>query len=352
MQTIYLVNLLLPYIYVLLLKFFRIKKEKRNVILAVLYSIQFTLIVGTRSLDTGADTGVYFRFYQAIGISGADFSAVSRFEPLFSLTALICSRLGLSYTVFNIIIAGATIIFFSKAILNSSSDVLLSYFLYITFCQFYNAMNQVRQALALTIILYAVTLLRDNNRKKFVFWVIIASLFHYSAVVAFIFLILKDIDLNKKIVFTYIISGIICYILSPYIFRLLSMMPYYGVYFRLHIERSAYIDALMNLLVRAVMLIFTLFFLNEFKDKMKIYYHMALLCTFFQILTALNTGIGRITTYFFMGYMILIPEIVAKSKLFKKSRVLVYILLIAVMLLYHYIYVNAKYDGEYHSILL
>lgn len=142
-----------PFFYKFIVNFFKLEQTKQNKIILSLYFIQTSIIVGGRALNTGADTNVYYLFYQFASIPGNEIIALKRFEPLFSLICLICVKLGFSFTVFNIIIAAITMFFFMKAVEKFSNAELIIY-TYISFCFFYNMMNQVRQALAMMIVLY------------------------------------------------------------------------------------------------------------------------------------------------------------------------------------------------------
>ena len=166
MHTIYIFNLISPLFYALSAKITRLNKETQNKFLLFLYSVTATLIVGTRALNIGDDTGSYYRFYQIALQSESEIETLNYFEPLFSLLGLVCAKLKFDFTGFNIVIAGLTMVFFSKALLRSSLNIKISIFLYTVFNLFYNMMNQVRQALAMAIILYGITYLKENEKKN------------------------------------------------------------------------------------------------------------------------------------------------------------------------------------------
>lgn len=352
MQAVYIFNLMSPFICTIYVRFSRLNKELQNKILLFLYSVIAVLIVGTRTVGTGADTIVYYDFYQKALQPGTEEFIMNRFEPLFSLIGLLCARFNFSFTIFNIIVVALTMLFFSKAIHCSSSDVTVSIFLYISFFLFYNMMNQVRQALAMMIVLYAISYLRDNLKKKFIIWVIVASLIHMSSLIVLVLLLIYKLELSKKVIRNYILIGIVSVLTSTLIFRVVSYLPF-GHYLSESWRYGAFDkNAILNFIVRLTMLICAMLFFKEISKKNKkisIYYHMIFICTILQAITVLNNAMGRITTFFFLAYLIIIPEIVTNTKLFKKEKKLMYPMLICAFLIYHYVYFKSA-RVQYNSV--
>lgn len=349
MHAVYIVNLILPFVLIIYAKLTRLEKKYQDNIVLFIYTVFAILIVGTRSIETGADTISYFNFYKVALQQGQEVRAFNYFEPLFSLIGIICAKLNFSFEMFNIIIALLTMIFFSKAIAKSSANVMLSIFLYITFSLFDQMMNQVRQGFAMMIVLYAVSFLTSDNKKKFVLWVLVAALVHLSSLIALILLIFYKFEINKKTISVYIVMGICCLLFSTFIFQFISSNFDYGHYLTESWRYGAYNKkAILNLIVRIIMLISVMFFSIEICEQnksMNVYYHMVFLCTVFQILTVMNNAVGRITTIFFISYLILIPEIVVKSRQFKNIKQFIYPIMFGIMLLYYLVY-NGVLSGD------
>ena len=68
----------------------------------------------------------------------------------------------------------------------------LAFFTLYSFLSFFMFTEQIRQGLALCILLFGVTYLYNNNIKKFTIIVLIACLFHISAIIALLFLFIKS----------------------------------------------------------------------------------------------------------------------------------------------------------------
>ena len=347
-------NIIFPFVLLLYLKLIKLDKKNINKAILILYSLFVAIVVGTRSLMTGTDTPAYYRFYQTALIDGQELRTLNYFEPLFSLIGLLCAKLELSFTVFNIVIASITMYFFLKTVVKLNGNAFIFVVLYTVFCQHLNMMNQVRQALAMMVTLYAITFLKDGQKIQFIKWVIIAALFHLSSLVVLILLPLWNIKINKKIITVYATIGLICTFLYSVIFSIIKRYFDYGHYLDQLWRYEAFdTAAILNFAVRIVMLLFAAMFYRELYERDKNingYYHMIIICSILQLLCIFNNAMGRITSVFFLAYMFIISEIVDNSVMFKINKKLLYPSLIIGLAVYYYIYLGAK-SIDYHSVL-
>lgn len=312
------------------------------------------IIVGTRTINTGADTPAYHLFYQICCTDGMEKRALNYFEPLFSLIGLLCAKLGLGFVVFNILIAALTMVFFSLAVTNLNVNVFLCVTLYTVFCYHLNMMNQVRQALAVTIVFYAITCLNKKRKSYFIIFVIIAALIHLSSLIALILLPIWNKNLSKRIAILYCVAGFVCIFFNKFIIQFAVNSFDYGHYLTETWRYGAFnLDAIMNFIVRVLMMAAVLLFYRELFEKdynISGYYHMAIICTLTQLLCIFNNAFGRITTYFYFSYFCLIPTISENTILFKKNKAIMNIALFLALLIYYYVYLGSK-SIEYHSVI-
>lgn len=347
-------NIILPLVLVLYLKLTRLNKDLINKAIMILYSICIILLVGTRSVQTGDDTISYYHFYQLAHISGHESKTLNNFEPLFSLIGLICAKLDFSFMFFNVIIAFITMYFFSITVIKMKCNAFISIFLYTVFCLHLNMMNQVRQALAMMIALYAITFLNENKKGNFIIWTIIASLFHLSCLIILILLPIWKIKIRKKTILLYILFGIIFALTYESIFKFIINYIGYGHYITEEWRYGAHnFNAILNFIVRLIMLFFSLLFYSELKSKGRNidgYYHMIFICTVLQLLCIFNNAIGRITTIFYLAYLFIISEIIDHTETFTRNKPLLYPAFIVGFMGYYYIYLSDK-ATIYDSIL-
>ncbi len=339
---LFIVNAIILFAYFLFSKFTKISEKSKRKIILFLIGTQLTLIAGTRTLETGTDTGGYFLIFNKISgytrISNYDIG----YEPLFTLLCFVLGKHGIPFIYLNLLIAGMTMLFLCMAIYKISDHIFCSIFLYLSFCLFDQMMNQMRQILAMAIILYAVSFFKDNNPKKFVIWILIATLFHYSSIIAIVLLFLYKVEINKKIIFGYLIVSILGFSLIDFVFYILSFTVY-GSYIGGFYDVEFRVASIMNLIVRLLMLFICLWFYPRIKKKrndIDIYYHMALICTALQLITVKSALFGRVTTIFFYSYFVLLPDILLYGYRKKSNKKIVSVAFIVVVLLYHYVYIR------------
>lgn len=356
MHPIYYINLAIPFILGLYTRFSQLDKKVQNKFILIVYSLFAVLVIGTRTLDTGTDTTSYYRFYDVALYSDDNSRIINYFEPLFSLIGLVSARLELSFVEFNILIAALTMIFFSLAVGKSCSNVTMSIFLYTSFSLFIQMMNQVRQSLAMMVILYAVTFLKEDKIKKFLFWILIAGLIHTSSFAAILLVFVYKIEINKKTILLYAIIGISGMIFSRIFFAIIIRYTRYG-----HLltetwrDYSAFDNAtIVNTIFRFFLLVMVLIYykdINKTNMQINVYYHMAMICMVLQLIAVMNNAIARITTIFFASYLIIIPNVFEKSDRLKSNWQITYPAVIGFFLIYYFGYSYMKGFFYYNSVL-
>lgn len=180
------------------------KNLKRFIIfLAILVP---SLVAGMRSNQMGTDVRTYVEPLQYFANSNDNFNSYinyngtlyngqlfSRFEKGYVTLIYLCSRLdkGLFLTFFisEFIIVSMTIFGLIKFNKKVHISICLGFFIFLTF--FYNlSFNLVRQCIAMFILLYAFNFLIRKEWIKYLIAVVIAMLFHISAIFAGILILL------------------------------------------------------------------------------------------------------------------------------------------------------------------
>lgn len=178
----------------------------------IMLSIVLT-IVGTIRFDVGWD---YESYYTTI--DNCSVFALSRFEPLSLLICLLAiywDNTFIFFVVSSLIIYPLAFIAFKR----NSISAVFSLIIYIGI--FYlSSFSIVRQALAVSVCLYAYKYLKEQSFKRFFFCIIIATLFHYSAIVSLIVYPIYKVGKVKLTVFLclFVLLGknLIFYILASY----------------------------------------------------------------------------------------------------------------------------------------
>ena len=231
-----------------------------------------------------------------------------------------------------------------RSICKMSVSAYQSLYLFICFCLYYQFFNQFRQMLAVVITLYALSYLVEHKRGYFSFYVFIATMIHSSSAVFFILWLIEKMCFNYKTFFLYVIVVVLgCVYFDNLMLFIQEQSSYGAIYIGWAIYDVAYGDSVViNTCVRLLLLLTCMI---VYKDTVKranyteCLYNVAWLCTILQIFTLQSYLFGRITTYFFLPYIILLPEVVKTYEIkFGKYGIFVKVIFFICFALYHYVY--------------
>lgn len=166
--------------------------KRERFLLFVCLLLTLSVVVGFRGMEVAPDTRTYALIYESVSL----YKEYSYPEPLWVLLNLIVYSLGGSFHVLLWISSLITFVCLASVIKKYSPNILFSIFiLYSLYFVFYS-MNITRQIVAVSLVLCAYMKLMENKNRLFLFYVSIAFLFHYTAVVALAVPLLKKIKLN------------------------------------------------------------------------------------------------------------------------------------------------------------
>lgn len=288
--------------------------KKQRLLVLMLIGFVMILFVGLRG-ETGADSMGYITFFNEQTDTIWNWKGVEKgyAEIGFYYLSVLLKSIWNNVDFYFLCISCLTI-----ALLISS---LRKYCLYpiLGFCVYYSRfliirdMNQIRQALAMAIILYAIRFLVEQNRKHFFFLLIVSSLIHYSSIVIFPFIWLYDKKINLRYCILLLIACGICGVVGG------TVMKYFLVPTG-NIIALTYINTnnlgLSNPVVLYQVILCILFFYYEplFRTRQKGYYVIrnAYLYSVVLLLLTCNLGEigGRLATIFATCEIFIIPALV------------------------------------------
>lgn len=337
-------------------------KKSKNVF--YLLSILFPSIISAIRYGIGTD---YFTAYYPYFLelkSGALSYRMRNFELGYSLINRIVIFIGGEFNMVLFICAFITFYYLIKSLncYKNKINVTLAFFLYMLL-YFQKSFNLVRQMMSLSIILYALTTLNSGKNKKYIIYVIFASLFQRTSMIMLIIPFVKKIYQNKEKRGIRIISYIILlmFILN---FKLIGnflinigggSLEYYSYYF---LEKDG-IGISINYFIRFFpLLISSLFFLKHIRNdkEMSLYFSLYIIGTILSLLGYFTSTYGeRIALYFLIVQVIFIPYVIRLSFNYKIifSKFLIPIVLVGlnVFLWYNdYIYLGREQTIPYTTI--
>lgn len=175
----------------------------------------------------GSDWRNYEYLYSVYSESGSDFWWRFLFvEPLYLLLNVIGNELHLDFWVFYYLIK---ILIYIKIVqvfkrFCPKELVLLAFTFYLGFWGLVNFIDpSFRNMIAVFFFLCSIDSLINKNLKKYILWVIVATLFHYSSIVLiFFYFILNKEYSTKTIVILFVVANIVL-IKPELIFKLASL---------------------------------------------------------------------------------------------------------------------------------
>lgn len=298
---------------------------KRYNIIFFLSMVPIIILIGLRNISVGYDTSAYVEvFFRVL----SDSLRVSDSEWLSVGYIFLCKIIGFfsndSYVLYNLTFATLTVYFLYKSIWENSKNPVFSIFILFSTCLVYQAFNQSRQMLAISMMLYAWKYIEKKQIKKYLLMCLLAFSIHKSALVMLPFYWISKIKINKKTLIKYTISSTFIFAFFGTIKKVL-LMTYYG---KTYLDRgffSSQTSTVFNLIFRLGLLFACLYYSKYIKEDEKKelngLFNMSIWCIMFQLLTLKIYIFGRITTYFYIFYVLLIPNIYAKISSKKKKTV-------------------------------
>lgn len=320
-------------------------KVKISTIYLVLSLIPFVSLLWLRGKSVGVDYEGYSELYLKIVENTINTREIEwigiGFKWICKVMSFVC---GNNYFVAFAILNTITTYLIYKTILENSKIPWLSLIILYAFCLHYQIFNQFRQMLAIAICFYNFKNLKNRDLKRYIILVLIATAIHKSAIIMLPVYFIADMKLNFKKLILYSILSVTAF-LSFEIIKSILANTYYGrVYFGGIFDQQTE-SSVLNFFVRMCFLVLALFFSKKVlkKDEKNVFlYNLVIYCTLFQILAIKTYVFSRITTYFFIFYVLLIPEIVSAIMNKGRQKVFIIFMIIFVLLIYKSVYYNSS----------
>ena len=185
-------------------------KKSELKLLNIVCFVSFLALGGLR-FKVGADWYSYENIFKSIN----NFSDIilAREEKLFMLFMYGSKLIANNYSFFVFIFFAVSFYLKYKVIKKYSPDIFLSLIIYFYTIFLIYDVNGIRQGMAMAIVLFSLSSILDKKLLLFIFLIIIASLFHISAILFFPFYWLSKIKVHKRIMI--IIMAISFFIFIP-----------------------------------------------------------------------------------------------------------------------------------------
>ena len=224
-------------------------------------------------------------------------------------------------------------------------------FLFIAYGYYTFTMGAMKQSLAMAMLTYALTALKQRKTIKYIILVFLASFIHFYAIIALIFLFLRAKPWSPRMISIILITIVGYFLFDTFIAGLLSTANSMGIY----IAESELLNGegmnIMRTAVYMVMPIMGFIKRNEIREQAD---NMTNLCINLSVvgaafmLLALRNGanmFGRMAYYFYFIAILAFPKIINS---FKSARILKIICICAFCAFF--IYDNLEFESNYYAL--
>ena len=301
---------LLVVIFIILELIIKNNIKKNN--LFKLMMLLFTVIGCLRSYKVGTDTYFYFYDYTLIPeMSFTDLSSL-RYEFGFSL---LCKLLGTIFAdpQFLLVFTSVFMNFVTyKFIKNNTKNHLLAGIFFFTLNYYFEFLCLMRQGIALSFILISYEKLKNNKNIQFLLFLIIATLFHTSAIIMLLMYPIKKIKRSNLVLPTAIFGSLLTFILIRPIFNFLAInINDYSKYILSEYNAASYVSGGLYSLTSLLFLMFGLIVPNRKNIKEKLdeneYSLLAWIITIGTIISVASIKIAIFhRLYMYFGFFIII----------------------------------------------
>ncbi len=231
--------------------------KEKSIFKTTLSGIVLFLLIGLRGEYVGNDTINYIFFFNRMKWVTTIIDPTSRFEKGYQIY---CKIIGLffDYQIMFIITALICIGCILYGIVKNSKNWQYSLFLFVGLRFFYFFLSGIRQSIAVSLIFVAYIFLKQNKILKYVLLVILASTFHFSALIFLLAWPLSKIKFTYKNIFKILSLTLVTYaFFNPILTVVLKYMPnYYSGYL---ITEAASANNLANYIEMIIPILILLF---------------------------------------------------------------------------------------------
>src|SRR5690625_2426648 len=309
-MVIYILNivsiLFYAYLYSLTANKYNLKK-----FFIIMLSVQLILILSLRHRSVGVDVTSYLNFFQNITPS-FDFQEFMdhRFELGYKLVNKMLSIITMNEQIFLAVMAVLCIIPVGRFVYKHSKMPFLSLGLYISFNFYAFTFSGLRQGIAYGIILISYDFIVKRKLYKFVICVLIASLFHQSALIFLPAYFLAKIEINKKSATLFIIIISILFLLRKPIYDVIiqNIYPRYEI-----VESNAINWMMLGIIIIILGLIFYKRVIAVSSQANSIYVFIIIGVSLMMFATV-GTNAMRMADYYYIFIILFIPEVLNSFK--------------------------------------
>lgn len=273
----------------------------------ILWGIILISVCGLRRVDIGRDTAMYqliYRQIQSSEIWNARTLMYSSHEYGFYFLMYLVSRL-FDYQVFLYLGAIISIAPVMYVIYKYSDNKPMSLVLYMCFSFYTFCFSGQRQAMALGVLMIAYCFLREKKLKYYILFVILAVLFHTSAILFLPIYWIDKIQYNKKTVSIFLLLMVGSYLLRN---QLWSVATLFARQQYTANDAGGLLMYLFMILTVVLGLIYRKYFTGK-RNENKVYLYLQVLAACLWPIASVNSALSRMYMYYQVFLILYVPAL-------------------------------------------
>lgn len=214
--------------------------------------------------------------------------------------------------------SGICVFCISSVVRRYSKDPWMSMIIFVTFPLFYlNSFSVIRNFSAIAIVLYASRFIIEKKIVKYIIVIMIASQFHKSALIGFVFYPLKNVRLTNLSMLTILLISPIIGEVMRFIVKI--FIPQYSIYLNKTVNQEGTKAIIIFLLLAIIIMLLKKYIkITDVSESFFIFYNNFIYGLLIYIIFFETGTMGhRLSLYGTIGSIILIPEII---NLFKSKK--------------------------------
>lgn len=311
------------------------------------WSALFALI-GFRDFGFGPDTEGYIARYEALQEDSwqqvlEQLTRSDAKDPVFYIIAKAMAWIGIDTRGWILILAAVFCVSLGGAVHRYSPEPFLSYLATLSLGFAYFAMTGLRQTVAISILLWAWGPLRDRRFLRFGLLILIASLFHSSALIFFIIYPIAKWEPSWRQGLL-IVGSLLVALLTPELVRSGIRTLAWNDSLEQYAEQTATLSLAGFVIVLAILMYSRVFIkqANEREERLHAFYNSVAVAVALQALVLIVAESFRVAYYFTLAAVFLVPAIISWG-VPKRDRSVHYVLVASALL--GYMIWTSQFDG-------
>lgn len=319
-------------------------ENKRNKILFGGFSILSFMpvfLISAFRYNVGTDFKNYEVYFYYVK-NGSQLEGIERgYWVLTKISSLISENSSSFFFLSSLVVCGVVFL----AIYQQSFNPPLSIFLFFGTTMYFVSFNGIRQIMASAVLIYSVKFIQKENIFKFFLFIIIATLFHSSAILFLPVYFVAKIKINLKRTIMLILAVVVSIPIFDRILIFASSILGYSQYFNSKFNTGEF-EIWFFLINLGVLLLFSLF--SNWRDiNFQKYYWIQLISFITTTLSSFIPLANRITWYFMFVQIISVPFVLKQIRNKKTKSIVTLCVCVAYFMV---AYIGIGIQGSHNAV--